>query len=642
VSDPLSMLSIASGGDSYRVGWANGWRIPDQLTVAQWADQHRKLTKETSKEEGPWRTDRTPPLREIMESLSPYCETPEITYVKATQLGGTEAGNNWIGTIIDHYRGSILVIQPTSEMSKRWSRQRFDVMVEHTPALQARIAPPRSREAANTIMLKRYPGGFLVIGHAESAASLASMSCPYVFADEVDSYPLDVGNEGSPLRLALKRAGSFGRRRKILKVSSPKKLMGESIIWREYLRSDQRRFFVPCPSCDHTQTLEMAQVLPEGAYLCQHCGTAIPHRKKTEMLEAGRWVAKYPERTPTHRGYQQNSLYASVGLGPTWQELYREQQEAGDDPVEVKTFVTTRLAVPYESMEGKIEPSELQTCVEDWHLREIPRGVLMITAAVDVQQNRFHVQILGWSRGPQCWILDRAELPGSPLEPEDWQSVDEYLDRPLVNAFGVEMPIALKAVDSGNWADQCYAFVREHQGKGYIAVKGHNAPGKPVIGRPTMVDVTLTGRTLKGGLALYLLGTDTAKDTLLERLAMTPSKPPEARWFHLPQDLPDDWYGQVSAERRDPESGRWVKVRAAARNEDTDTIVYGYAAACHPRVGLLKMREADWRRLEDRYEKATGDLFAAAAASERAEREAPPPRKREKRSSIFAPEGWGL
>ena len=608
--------------------------------MCEWADRHRKLSKETSKEEGPWRTDRTPPLREIMDSLSPYCVTPEVTYVKGTQLGGTEAGGNWIGTIIDHYRGSILVIQPTSEMSKRWSRQRFDVMVENTPALQARIAPPRSRDAANTIMMKRYPGGFLVIGHAESAASLSSMSCPFVFADEVDSYPDDVNNEGSPLKIATKRAGSFGRRRKIFKVSSPKKLMGQSIIWREYLRSDQRRYHVPCPSCDAMQTLEMEQILPEGAYLCVHCGTAIPHRRKTDMLEAGRWVPKHPERTDKHRGYQQNSLYASVGLGPSWKDLYEELQEAGDDPVEIKTFVTTRKAVPYESTEGKIEIADLKTCVEDWHMREIPRGVLLITAAVDVQQNRFHLQILGWSRGPQCWILDRAELPGSPLDPEDWRALDAYLERPLVNGFGVSMPIALRAVDTGNWTDQCYAFVRERQDKGYIAVKGHNVAGKPVIGRPTMVDVTLSGRTMRRGLALYLLGVDTAKDTLLERLALVPSQRPEARWFHLPKDLPEDWYGQMSSERRDPESGRWVKVRPSARNEDIDTCVYAYAAACHPRVGLLKMREADWVRLEEIYEKMTGDLFAAASASAQIPPQTPPaPRSRH---VGLGKEGWGL
>ncbi len=229
-------------------------------------------------------------------------------------------------------------------------------------------------------------------------------SARYLFLDEVDSYPLDTGGEGDPLRTAESRTDSFGRMRKIFRASSPKKLMGASLIWREYLLGNQSLCWVPCPGCGEYQTLEDEQLLPAGEYLCVHCGRGIPHSAKTEMLAAHRWRARHPERT-NHHSYRLPSHYAPIGLGRTWRELYQERLAAADDPKLVKAYVSRRCAIPYESDQGKIEPDELRGLVEEWHMREIPPGVLLLTAAVDVQMTWFHVTLLGFSRGPQIHII---------------------------------------------------------------------------------------------------------------------------------------------------------------------------------------------------------------------------------------------
>ncbi len=169
------------------------------------------------------------------------------------------------------------------------------------------------------------------------------------------------------------------------------------------------------------------------------------------------------------------------------------------------------------------------------------------------------------------------------------------------------------AVDSGNWTDAVYTAVRERQHKHWMAIKGASVAGKTILGRPSLKDVTVFGRTLKSGLALYPIGTDTAKDLLLDRLALSVHKPKDQRWFHLPADMPDAWFAGITSERRDPETERWVPVKLSkVRNEDIDTLVYAYAAATHPRVGLLRFREADWTRLEQYYQPPIRDLFAVA------------------------------
>ena len=45
-------------------------RPPADITVSQWADAQRILSGKASSEPGPWRTDRTPYLRQIMDDLS--------------------------------------------------------------------------------------------------------------------------------------------------------------------------------------------------------------------------------------------------------------------------------------------------------------------------------------------------------------------------------------------------------------------------------------------------------------------------------------------------------------------------------------------------------------------------------------------
>jgi len=50
---------------------ARALRPEPKLRVSEWADEKRVLASVASGEPGPWRTARTPYLREIMDRLSP-------------------------------------------------------------------------------------------------------------------------------------------------------------------------------------------------------------------------------------------------------------------------------------------------------------------------------------------------------------------------------------------------------------------------------------------------------------------------------------------------------------------------------------------------------------------------------------------
>ena len=85
---------------------------PEVLTVAEWADKKRRLSPETSAEPGPWRTSRTPYLREPMEAFTDP-KVHKIVMVAASQVGKSEFELNAIGYIIDQDPGTVLYIHPS-------------------------------------------------------------------------------------------------------------------------------------------------------------------------------------------------------------------------------------------------------------------------------------------------------------------------------------------------------------------------------------------------------------------------------------------------------------------------------------------------------------------------------------------------
>ena len=172
-SDLTEGLDLAfDGAEEVLRAWRRGMRPDPDLTVSEWADKHRKLSSRASAEPGQYRTARTPYLRAIMDALSPNNPAQRISFMKAAQVGATEAGNNWIGFVIHHAPGPMLAVLPTVEMAKRTSRGRIDPLIEDSPALKERVQPARSRDAGNSMLSKEFPGGILVLTGANSATGL--------------------------------------------------------------------------------------------------------------------------------------------------------------------------------------------------------------------------------------------------------------------------------------------------------------------------------------------------------------------------------------------------------------------------------------------------------------------------------------
>lgn len=602
--------------DGYAVAcdaWAAGFNRPPRQTVSEWADEHRRLPAKGASEPGQWRTRRVPFIRDVMDCLSPFSPVRKVVFCKSTQVAGTESGLNWMGYVIDRAPAPMLVVQPTVEIGELFSKQRLQPMIDESPRLRAIIPPARSRDSGNTTLVKEFPGGLLRITGSNSASGLRSMPAKYLFLDEVDAYEQDVEGEGDPVTLAERRTSTFPRR-KILLVSTPT-IKGVSRIDREYEASDQRRYHVPCPHCGEKQHLKWPNLRWDIAdnrvwYVCEHNGCVIEEHHKTRMLEGGEWIATYPDREVA--GFHVNALYTPIGLGDTWLDHAKRWLAAQGDPALLKSFVNTILGEAWEDRSSQIKPHELLARAEPYRLRTIPAGCLLLTAGIDVQDDRFAVQVVGWGRGERCWIIDWFELPADTSREDEWERLDRVLlAQAYRNQFGVDMRIVASAVDTGgHQTHQAYNWARTRKHRGVFAVKGSSIANKPVVSRPTRQDINWRGKVVKDGVELYSVGVDTAKSVLMARLLGDGKVDISQRLIRFSAELPEEYYQQLTAEVFDPVKNRWVKRRGQLRNEALDTWVYAYFAALQPTVRLHMLREADWQRLESVIEPKTGDLFA--------------------------------
>lgn len=590
--------------------WRAGMMPERQLTVSEWADAHRMLPP-TSAEPGRWRTDRAPYLRGIMDALSVGSPLERVVFVKGAQLGGTEAGLNWLGYIVHNAPGLALLVMPSLDMVRRNTRTRIDPMIEATPELRKRIAPARSRDSTNTAFAKAFPGGQIVMTGANSAAGLRSTPARFLFMDEVDAFPADADGEGDPVDLAMKRTATYRGRRKVLLVSTPT-IKGESRIEAAYLESDQRRFFIPCPACGEFQTLEWGNIhWPEGrrgdAYAsCESCGGVIEDRDKPRLLAQGEWRAT-AEGDGRTAGFHLSSLYS---VFESFGEIAEAHGKVRKDPARLQVWVNTCLGETWEDRGGDmIDPGGLLARRESFG-DELPADVALLTAGVDVQADRIEVQVVGWGAGEQAFVLEHHTIWGDPSGPAIWHDLDAFLLERRPHARAVpDMGLRAVCVDTGGLnTAMAYEFTRTRLRRRVWGIKGRGGQGVQAWPR--------TASKGKGGAPVFIVGVDALKDKIAARLPIADPGPGAIRFA---AGLSPEWFDQLTAEkvRTRYVNGRpvrsWEPKRSGIRNEALDCLVYASAALHGLRVqGLDLDREA--QELANVALKAAGRVAPAPAA----------------------------
>lgn len=575
-----------------------GMTPPDDLTVTQWAEAKRRLSAESAAEPGPWRTERTPYLREPMDAFTDP-KVRHIVMVAASQVGKSEFLNNCIGYIIDEDPGSILFIHPTTIDAQEYSKLRIAPMLRDSPALRQKIAAPKSRDSHNTILQKAYPGGILTMCGSTEAHALASKPIRYVFGDERDRWATSAGNEGDPWDLAMARQTTFYNA-KAVEVSTTT-IKNASAIEAAYYTGTMERWNSKCPHCgeyheirwsdirfeydeiivSHKKTYKVKKVY----YTCPGCGCIST---EAEMKRApAKWIAENPEAYG--QGTRSFWLNAFVSQWASWESIVLKYLNALGSTKKMQVVFNTCFGEPWEDR-GDIEDEDsLLARREDYGKDkngepvELPPGGLVLTAGVDTQDDRMEYEIVGHGFFGETWGIEKGIVMGRPDDDATWNKLDEVVfDRVMRFENGVGLRVSMSFVDEGgHFTQSVRAQCNARISKKVFCIKGMPGQDKPYISPPKKQKI-FVNQIAVGTCWQYQLGVDSGKEIIMDNLRV---QTPGQKYCHFPKrdDYGSTYFAGLLSETKvyDPNKKQpwsWKKIPGHERNEPLDCRNYALAA----------------------------------------------------------------
>nr|DAS13660.1 MAG TPA: terminase large subunit [Caudoviricetes sp.] len=545
--------------------------IKPRMSLSEWASEFRILSRESSSNYGKFKpfSYQIEPMNEISNP-----KRRKIVLLWGSQLGKSEMINNTIGYYIHQEPSTILFMLPNENDAEDYSKRRLAPMIRDCSELNELI---NANDANNTILIKNFRGGNLALVGSNAPSKLASKPIKILLVDEVDR--CEATKEGDSIKLAEKRTITFSDRKIV--ISSTPTIKDRSSIQSEFEASDQRYFFVKCPHCDFSQTLEFEfliwdkdesgkPIYDSARYQCAQCGALINEQEKNEMVRCGEWISKNPKSQTA--GFFLNALYSPFFK---MSDIARDWYESKDDQLKLQTFINTIKAQPFEppkNPSASIDELELFARAEDYTCENLPSAVQFITAGADIQGDRIEINFIGWAKGVEAYNLEHVKVFGNTDQDQVWSDAFKVLNRKFTREDKKSFGISLALIDSGFNAERVYRFVSLD--KRFIATKG--------LSEQSAKSSFLNNiKIIKKGVKFMPVGTYAGKNELFRLLNI---KNPGPGYFHYNESYGEEFFNQLTAEKieitRDKNGYRklkWVKIKE--RNEALDITLLAYAGA---------------------------------------------------------------
>lgn len=641
---------------------ASGVRPPERLTVDQAAELYRYLNNPGSYV-GYWDNKVAPYLVEPMQCLTSFDYTGMV-FAGPARTGKSDMFFNWLAHTAKCDPADMMVINMTINTARDWAQGDLRKMLRHSKEIGKLVAPGRTNQNTHTT---RFMSGMRLLVKWPTITELSGKTSPRNWIFDYDRIPDSVDGEGSAYDLLAKRAQTFRRYGMTVAESSPGREI-ENPKWMPrtaheappvrggilnlYNRGDRRRWNWKCPHCrtpfepdfsllSWPDTADMVEAAESCWMSCPHCGGVIYHdprdgvpgKHELNQLDNAAWVkdGMFWLRDGTFEGKPFRSDIASFWMkGPAavftdWRDLVLKYLKAEDEfertgsQEALKTTINVDQGLPYavRGMEMERLPEVLKARARDLAQRRVPANVRFLVATVDVQKNRFEVQVMGFGVGGDMTIIDRFQLrkskrldddnerwpvsPGSYLE--DW---DLLIEEVLLKSYPLEadenrhMQIKMVGCDSGGKAgvtSNAYNFwrkLRDHDGtdfpaglhRRFLLLKGASSKTAPrfQVGFP---DSERKDRHAgaRGDVPVGFINGNLVKDTLNAMLDRTE---PGGGMVIFPNWLPDDFFSELCVEVRT--SKGWENLRNL-RNESWDLCAYALVLCLHRDI---KIERIDW------------------------------------------------
>lgn len=622
---------------------AENIRPPERLSVSEAAEKYRILKEATHV--GPWDNTIAPYLVEIMDTLESL-EYTSVCFVGPARCGKSDIFFNWLAyaTLCDP--GDIMVVHMTQSTSRDWSQSDLRKALRHSTAMGQKVLP--GKQNLNTHDIRFVNMRLLVKWPTITEVSGKTLRRTWIM--DADRMPLDIDGEGYIFDLTKKRTQTYGRHGMTMIESSP----GYEVInhrWipktrheappsegilSVYNRGDRRRWYWFCadPDCGkpfegtfaHLSWPEEIEDEDEAASMvtlnCPHCGFSHTHDAdetigqpgKYGLNRGGRWVRDgqtlHADGTITGKPYSSDTasfwLKGVAAAFVSWKELVLKylkamaDYERTGDTGSLKTTINTDQGEPFTppALAGDRTPDDIKARAMSWERGFIPYGVRYLTATIDVQKNRFVVQVHGHGIGNDKYLVDRFDIrksrrrddEGDVLwiaphkELEDWKIlIDEVIEKTYELDDGSKRRMMIKAIgcDSGGKegvtvnAYDFWRFLRDEDTRGYHR-RFQLIKGNPVKTAPRAI-ITFPDSERKdrhagarGEVPVLLLNTNMIKDQvdgLLERKTQFGGR------IVFPTFLPDSVFTELTVEVKTAKG--WENPKKL-RNETWDLLVYDY------------------------------------------------------------------
>jgi len=612
----------------------------EPMTLVEWSDENFYLSSESSYIEGRW---KTLPFQVAMMNAIGHDDIMYVNITKSARVGYSQMIRAALGYFTEHKSRNLLIFQPTDGAASGFMKSAVETMIRDVPVVKALAPWIGKKHRDNTLDTKRFSNGkqlWCLGGTAAKNYREKSVDC--VFYDELAAFDEDVEKEGSPTFLGDKRIeGSVFP--KSVRGSTPKVLDTCQITKSASEAEANLKAYLPCPHCNEEQTLKWGGKEahfgfkwqdndPKTAmYLCEHCATLCSqgdiqaqHEKIIWRCETtGIWTkdgAEYFDQDGSRREAPESiAFHVWTAYSPftTWRRIVTDFLKAKSDPSKLKTFVNTTLGEAWDDTEGeKTDPDHLHARREHYQ-SQVPVDSCILTAAVDTQDDRLELDVVGWVNGEESFRVAYKRLYGDLSRSEIWDLLHKELMKQYQSPNGALHNIRLTMLDSGgHFTDEVYKFSKKYGPRQFIPIKGHSQSGKPVVMFPR--------KRNDKGVYLTMIGTDTAKEILTSRFRIMN---PGEGYMHWPvsEEFDETYFQQLTNERRKivyRKGRKQIEWDAGGkRNEPFDTAVYNLAA--------IRLLQQHFGINLSRYRKE-GDPTAA-----------PPPKKRQT-GKVHKPSGGWL
>lgn len=565
------------------------WKPPERLTLPEWADKYFFLPGNDPKP-GRWRTAFMPHLREPMEAFTDP-DVEEIVLETGSQVGKSRIIELCALYTTAEKPTNIIWTLPREKDIKNVAKLRIEETLKACPRVAEEVT---DLVHDMSIALMRFRRCSWIWASANSRSDMSQYSCGVALADEFGDWKANLSREGSPLQILRQRTNAFQGRRKIVVASTPN--TSTYGIHPELVKTDHRRFHIPCPHCGFYQPLEWAQVKwPKdvplekvladhlGYYECIECEGHWSDLQRREQAQSGVYVPKgasINERgelsnvTPTpHRGYHMPGLLSTLrpfsDFVGRWSKCKTRHDKAA--------FFRLEIGVPWEERIEQFDAGDLKANVLPGHkLGQFPKEVELVVAAADVGKRAVHWVAWGFARGMTAWLLDRGI-----------EATVAELANVLDKEFGPKKaPARLLWVDTG-WDDstkstevplhKVYEFVHANRGRVHACYGRDNLTEGEVV--KTSSKDQIRGKRVAGQFKAHAINVSFFKDQIAEQRTR---KAGTVGAFYLPEDCGDDFMEQLSAESKvKDDKGRIRWENTGGPNHYGDATVYAFAAAWH-------------------------------------------------------------